>query len=222
MPPPEPTRPLLLGDEAPNFTAHTPAGDLDFHRYLGDSWGILFSHPRDFTPVCSTELVAIARLRDAFARRGTKVAVLAIGSAQQHGEWAEELSATFDVGVDFPLIGDDGMVVARLYGMVHPNASEDTTVRSVHVIDPAKRVRLVISYPHTTGRNFDEILRVLDSLQLADRAQVVTPADWQPGERALVPHDVPDADADARFGDVERVLPYIRRVDPTPNRESTT
>ncbi len=208
-------RPLLLGDTAPDFEAETQLGPLSFHRWLGDRWGILFSHPRDFTPVCSTELVEIARLRQEFADRGVKVAALSVGSARQHGEWAQELGRTFDVSVDLPLIGDEDLAVARKYGMVHPGSSDDMTVRSVFVIDPQKRVRLTLSYPFTTGRNFAEILRAVDSLQLADRARIVTPANWQPGDRALVPHDVTDAEADERFDDVDRVLPYVRRVDPS-------
>ena len=144
-----------------------------------------------------------------------KVTALAVGPAEQHGQWASELSETFGVGIDLPLIGDEELEVAHLYGMVHPGSGEDLTVRSVFVIDPQKRLRLTLSYPHTTGRNFAEILRVVDSLQLADKASIVTPADWQPGDRALVPHDVPDDEADKRFGDVDRVLPYIRRVQPS-------
>ena len=208
---------LLLGDIAPDFDSHTQSGTFNFYEWLDNSWAILFSHPKDFTPVCSTEIAEVAQLLPDFTRRNVKVATLSAGSPESHRDWAKELSVAFDIQVEFPLIADgEELAVARLYGMVHPNTSDVTTIRSVFVIDPNKRVRLTLSYPHTTGRNFHELLRTIDSLQLADRSNIVTPAEWEPGDRVLVPHDVSDEKAGEQFDDIDRPLPYVRRVTP-PN-----
>ncbi|MFT3900957.1 MAG: redoxin domain-containing protein [Gordonia sp. (in: high G+C Gram-positive bacteria)] len=202
---------LLIGDGAPDFVSETQDGPFRFHDWLDGSWAVLFSHPKDFTPVCSTEVTEVARLRDEFAARGVKVATLSTGTAASHREWAAELTATFDVPVDFPLIVDDEkLTIARRFGMVHPKASDLTTIRSVFVIDPDRIVRATFSYPHTTGRNFPEILRVIDSLQLADRAGIVTPVNWRPGDDVLVPVDIETDEARRRFGSVTEHLPYLR------------
>lgn len=204
---------LLLGDTAPDFRSNTQNGPFAFHDWLDGSWAVLFSHPKDFTPVCSTEIARAARLAGEFRKRRTKIATLSAGTAESHRQWAAELSDAFGVAIDFPLIvDDDRLTIARQYGMVHPKLSDITTVRSVFVIDPNKTIRLILTYPHTTGRNFDEILRVLDSLQTADRHSIVTPANWSPGERVLVPFELSDDDAAQKFGSVEKVLPYLRTV----------
>lgn len=206
---------LLLGDTAPDFHSETQDGPFHFYEWLDGGWAVLFSHPKDFTPVCSTEVAEVARLGDEFARRNVRVATLSAGTADSHREWATELSEAFNVPIQFPLIVDDeNLTIARLYGMVHPKASDITTVRSVFIIDPDKKVRLTLNYPHTTGRNFAEILRAVDSLQIADGHQVVTPVNWTPGGDVLVPYEVTDDEAAERFGEVTSILPYIRTVTP--------
>ncbi|MDQ1128359.1 redoxin domain-containing protein [Microbacterium sp. SORGH_AS_0888] len=203
---------LLLGDRAPDFRAESQDGPLHLYGWQGGSWVVLFSHPRDFTPVCSTEVAEIARLSPEFTRRDVKVATLSTGTPAGHAVWAEQLTEAFGTPVRFPLISDPSLTVARLYGMLHPSSSDVTTIRSVFVIDPQHRVRLTLSYPPTTGRNFAEILRVVDSLQIADRQNVVTPANWMPGSPVLVPHDIGDDEAEQRWGEVDRTLPYVRKV----------
>ena len=209
---------LRLGDEAPDFTAETTAGKLNLYEYLGDGWGVLFSHPRDFTPVCTTELGAVAKLKDEFARRNTKVLAVSVDSVEDHERWVGDIEETQGATVDYPLIGDPDKTVADLYDMIHPNASDTQTVRSVFVIGPDKKVKLTITYPQSAGRNFAEILRVVDSLQLSAGYQVSTPADWQDGGDVIIQPAVSDDDAKAKFpkGWVAH-KPYLR-VTPQPNR----
>lgn len=202
---------LQLGDIAPNFKADTTIGEIDFHDYLGDSWGILFSHPADFTPVCTTELGRTAQLKQDFERRNTKVLVVSVDSVKDHHAWKADIDETQKTTVEFPIIGDEGRKVSNLYGMLHPKASETVTVRSLFIIDPDKKIRLMITYPSSTGRNFDEVLRVLDSLQLTDKHQIATPADWNPGENVIVSPAIATADAEKMFekGVIE-IKPYLR------------
>ena len=178
---------IRLGDIAPDFTADSTEGLLSFHQWLGDGWGVLFSHPADFTPVCTTELGATARLRPAFEKRGVKVAALIVDPIASHRNWVPDINETQGVEVDFPIIADPDRKVAELYDMIHPNASERATVRSLFIIGPDKKVQLMITYPASTGRNFSEILRVIDSLQLTAKHQVATPADWTSGEEVIPP-----------------------------------
>ena len=204
---------LRLGDIAPDFEAESTAGPLHFHRWLGAGWGVLFSHPADFTPVCTTELGATARLADEFARRQVKVAALSVDALEDHHRWIADINATQAVAVDFPLIADPEKRVARLYDMIHPEAGERTTVRSLFIIGPDKRIKLTITYPASTGRNFQEILRVIDSLQLTAAHQVATPADWRQGDEVIVLPAVSDVEAETRHPDgVRRVRPYLRYV----------
>ncbi len=209
---------LRLGDEAPDFTAETTAGKLNLYEYLGDGWGVLFSHPRDFTPVCTTELGAVAKLKDEFARRNTKVLAVSVDSVEDHERWVGDIEETQGATVDYPLIGDPDKTVADLYDMIHPNASDTQTVRSVFVIGPDKKVKLTITYPQSAGRNFAEILRVIDSLQLSAQYQVSTPADWQDGQDVIIQPVVSDEDAKARFPKGwEAKKPYLR-LTPQPNK----
>jgi thioredoxin-dependent peroxiredoxin len=202
---------LRLGDNAPDFTAETSAGPIRFHEWIGDSWAILFSHPRDFTPVCTTELGYVARLRPEFDRRGVKVIGLSIDPLEAHARWARDIQETQGHAPDFPLIADPDRTVANLYGMMHPAHDEVFTVRTVFVIDPRKKVRLMITYPQTTGRNFDEILRVIDSLQLTDAHRVATPVNWRPGEDVIIVPAVTDEEARAKFPSGWKALkPYLR------------
>ncbi|MDT0479440.1 MULTISPECIES: peroxiredoxin [Streptomyces] len=201
---------LQLGDTAPDFTAPTASGEIRFHDWLGDSWGVLFSHPADFTPVCTTELGTVASLTDEFARRDTRVAAVSVDSAEDHRTWSEDIAETQGHSVDFPMIADVDRTVSELYGMIHPNASETATVRSVFVIGPDKRIKLTLTYPASTGRNFAEILRVIDSLQLTAEHKVATPADWQDGEDVIITPAVSDADAAERFPGYRTVKPYLR------------
>ena len=170
---------LRLGDTAPNFQAQTTAGDIDFHEYLGNSWGVLFSHPADYTPVCTTELGKTALLKEEFAKRNVKVLAVSVDPLEKHDGWVKDINETQNCTVDFPLIADENKTVANLYGMIHPNASETFTVRSLFVIGPDKKIKLTITYPASTGRNFNEVLRVIDSLQLTANYSVATPADWK-------------------------------------------
>lgn len=196
---------LKIGDEAPNFTANTTVGEINFHEWLGDGWGVLMSHPADFTPVCTTEIGRVANLKEDFAKRNVKVSVLSVGTKpgltplESHTEWIKDVNETQGASVDFPLIEDPDKEVANSYGMIHPNASDTLTVRSVFIIGPDKKVKLVISYPASTGRNFVEILRVIDSLQLTATYQVATPVDWKHGEDCIVVPAVPTEDIPGKF-----------------------
>jgi thioredoxin-dependent peroxiredoxin len=208
---------LRLGDVAPNFKAQTTAGEIDFYEYLGDSWGILFSHPADFTPVCTTELGKTALLQDEFAKRNVKVLAVSVDPLDRHKGWVNDINETQNVEVNFPLIADSDRTVSSLYDMIHPNASETFTVRSLFVIGPDKKVKLMITYPASTGRNFNEVLRVVESLQLTADYSVSTPADWNHGEDVIVATAVSTEDAVKKFPKgVKVVKPYLRYT-PQPN-----
>jgi alkyl hydroperoxide reductase subunit AhpC len=210
---------LRLGDIAPNFQAKTTAGDLDFYEYLGNSWGVLFSHPADFTPVCTTELGRTASLQDEFAKRNVKVLAVSVDPLDKHHGWIQDINETQNVNVGFPIIADEDRTVANLYGMIHPNASETFTVRSLFVIGPDKKIKLTITYPASTGRNFVEVLRVIDSLQLTAKHSVATPADWKHGEDVIVVPAVSTDDAMKKFPKgVKIVKPYLRYT-PQPDAE---
>ena len=202
---------LRLGDKAPNFKAATSIGEIDFYEYLGDSWGILFSHPADYTPVCTTELGKTAALKDEFAKRGVKVLALSVDPVDKHLGWINDINETQNVTVNFPIIADEDRKVSTLYEFIHPNASATATVRSLVIIGPDKTVKLIITYPASTGRNFQEVLRVVDSLQLTANHSVSTPADWKPGEDVVVANTISTEDAQKRFpGGVKVVKPYLR------------
>jgi len=208
---------LRLGDVAPNFKAQTTEGEIDFYEYLGNSWGILFSHPADFTPVCTTELGRTALLQDEFAKRNVKVLAVSVDPLDKHFEWRKDINDTQNCNVGFPLIADEDRKVALLYDMIHPNASATATVRSLFVIGPDKLVKLTITYPASTGRNFYEVLRVVDSLQLTAGYSVATPADWKGGEDVIVVPAVSTEDAVKKFPKgVKVVKPYLRYT-PQPN-----
>ncbi|MFN3488600.1 MAG: peroxiredoxin [Emticicia sp.] len=209
---------LRLGDIAPNFTAETTQGTIDFHEWLGDSWGMLFSHPADFTPVCTTELGKTALLKDDFAKRGVKVIAVSVDDLASHNKWVPDIEEVNGVTVNFPIIADGDRNVATLYDMIHPNASEKATVRSVFIIGPDKKIKLTLTYPASTGRNFTELLRVIDSLQLTSNYQVATPADWKEGEDTIVVPAVSTEDAITKFPKGVRVVkPYLRYT-PQPNK----
>ena len=209
---------IRLGELAPDFTAESSAGTLSFHEWLGNNWGILFSHPADFTPVCTTELGAMAKLRDEFARRNVRVVALSTDSVESHRQWIGDINETQQTDVNFPIIADTDYKVARLYDMIHPEVSDKFTVRSVFVIGPDKKVKLTLTYPASTGRNFDELLRVVDSLQLTAGYSVATPANWKDGEDVIITAAVKDDDIPARFPKgYTRVRPWLR-VTPQPNR----
>jgi alkyl hydroperoxide reductase subunit AhpC len=202
---------LQLGDTAPDFTAVTTEGPISFHEWVGNGWAILFSHPRDFTPVCTTELGYVARLKPEFDRRGVKAIGLSIDPVGSHQSWAADIRETQGHAPNFPIIADPDRKVAGLYGMIHPAHDEVYTVRTVFVIDPKKKIRLMITYPQTTGRNFDEILRVIDSLQLTDAHRVATPVNWMPGEDVIIVPAVSDEEARRKFPKGWRALkPYLR------------
>ncbi len=204
---------LQLGDEAPDFTAQTTQGEIHFHDWLGGSWAVLFSHPKDFTPVCTTELGYTAKLKDKFADRGVKVIGLSVDAVGDHEKWSDDIEATQGTRPDFPVIADDNRKVADLYGMIHPNASDTLTVRSVFIIDPAKKIRTTITYPASTGRNFDEILRVIDSLQLTDKHKVATPVNWQQGDDVIIVPALSNEEAAKLFPDGwDEQRPYLRVV----------
>jgi alkyl hydroperoxide reductase subunit AhpC len=208
---------LRLGDTAPNFTAETTHGTIDFYEYLGDGWGVLFSHPADYTPVCTTELGATAKLKDEFERRNVKVLALSVDPVDRHHGWINDINETQGTTVNFPIIADPERKVAELYDLIHPNASETHTVRSVFVIGPDKKVKLTITYPASTGRNFNEILRVIDSLQLTAGYQVATPANWEHGQDVIIVPAVKDEEIPAKFPKGHtRIKPYLR-VTPQPN-----
>jgi len=210
---------LRLGDIAPNFQVNTTAGQLNFYEYLGDSWGVLFSHPADFTPVCTTELGKTALLQEEFSKRNVKVLAVSVDSIDKHHEWVKDINETQQVTVAFPIIADDNKVVAGLYDMIHPNASETFTVRSLFVIGPDKKVKLIITYPASTGRNFYEVLRVIDSLQLTANYSVATPADWKAGEDVIVVPAISTEDAIKKFPKgVKEIKPYLRYT-PQPNKD---
>ena len=201
---------LRLGDTAPDFTADTTEGKVQFHQWLGDKWGILFSHPRDFTPVCTTELGYVAKLKPEFEKRNVKPIGLSVDPVESHKGWTNDIKETQGTAVNFPIIADPERKVANQYGMMHPSHDEVYTVRTVFVIDPAKKVRLMITYPQTCGRNFDEILRVIDSLQLTDRHKVATPVNWKHGEDVIIVPAVSDDEAKQKFPGVKTHKPYLR------------
>ena len=202
---------LQLGDVAPNFTQDSTEGPLDFYQWAGDSWVVLFSHPKDFTPVCTTELGTVARLKPEFDKRGVKVIGLSVDPAESHGRWAKDIEETQGAALNFPLIADHDRKVANLYGMIHPNALETMTVRSVFVIDPNKKLRLSLTYPAATGRNFDELLRTIDSLQLTDKHKVATPANWQQGQDVIILPSLSNDQAKELFpGGWTEHKPYLR------------
>ena len=208
---------LRLGDIAPNFKAKTSLGEIDFYEYLGDSWGILFSHPADYTPVCTTELGRTAALKEEFAQRNVKVLALSVDPVDKHLGWISDINETQHCEVDFPIIADDDKKVSTLYDFIHPNASATATVRSLVIIAPDKTVKLIITYPASTGRNFVEVLRVVDSLQLTAKYSVATPANWKHGENVIVVPAVSTEDAIKKFPKgVEIVKPYLRYT-PQPN-----
>ena len=209
---------VRLGDVAPDFSVETTEGALSFHEWIGDSWAVLFSHPADFTPVCTTELGTVAKLKDEFAARGVKVIGLSVDPVDSHQGWISDINETQHTTVNFPIIADADRTVADLYGMIHPNADNTLTVRSVFIIAPDKTVKLTLTYPASTGRNFDEILRVIDSLQLTADYSVATPANWRDGDDCIVVPALSDADADAKFPKgYTKVKPYLR-VTPQPNK----
>ena len=207
---------LLLGDHAPDFVSDSTEGVIAFHDYLGDSWGVLFSHPQDFTPVCTTELGEVARLIGEFERRNTKVLGVSVDPVATHRDWCSDIRDVTGYSLNFPLLGDPDGVIASLYGMIHPFADNSLTVRSVVVVSPRKTVALVMNYPMSTGRDFTEILRALDSLQLAAQHPVATPANWRPGDDVLVASAVSDADAAARFPRGYRAVKNYLRYTPQP------
>jgi alkyl hydroperoxide reductase subunit AhpC len=208
---------LRLGDVAPDFTALTTEGQLNFHEWLGDKWGVLFSHPADFTPVCTTELGRVAKLKPEFDKRNTKVIALSVDPIQSHEAWVHDINVTQNTTVNFPIIADPEFKVAKLYDAIHPEVSDKFTVRSVYIIGPDKKLKLSITYPASTGRNFDEILRVLDSLQLTAKYSVATPADWKHGEDVVVAPAIKTEDIAAKFPKGHTVIkPYLRTT-PQPN-----
>jgi thioredoxin-dependent peroxiredoxin len=209
---------IRLGDIAPNFTAETTEGIINFHEYLGSSWGVLFSHPSDFTPVCTTELGAVAKLRDEFVKRNVKVIALSVDGLQSHKEWIGDINETQGTVVNFPIIADLDFKVANLYDMVHPNASDKFTVRSVFVIGADKKIKLIITYPASTGRNFDELLRVIDSLQLTANYSVATPANWKDGEDVVISPAIKTEDAGAKFPKGFKIVKPYLRLTPQPNK----
>ncbi len=209
---------IQLGDEAPNFKADTTEGEIDFHDWKGDSWVILFSHPKDYTPVCTTELGYTAKLKAEFEKRNAKVIGLSCDSVEDHKGWSQDIADTQGQAPNFPMIGDADASVANLYGMIHPNASDTMTVRSVFIIDSNNKIRLTITYPASTGRNFDEVLRVLDSLQLTDKHKVATPVNWKDGDDVIIVPALSDDDAKELFPDGwDTQKPYLRVV-PQPKK----
>ncbi|MBV8959904.1 MAG: peroxiredoxin [Actinobacteria bacterium] len=210
---------VKIGDDAPNFTAETTEGKLDFYEFLGDNWGVLFSHPKDFTPVCTTELGAVARLKPEFDKRGVKVIGLSVDATGDHEAWAKDIAETQGTAPNFPIIGDDNYTVSELYGMLPGGTTGDAksrtpadnmTVRNVYVIGPDKKIKLILVYPMTVGRNFEEILRVIDSLQLNAKFAVATPADWKQGDDVIITAAVSNEDADKKFPGYKTVKPYLR------------
>ncbi|MBK9103318.1 MAG: peroxiredoxin [Saprospiraceae bacterium] len=210
---------IRLGDIAPNFQAETNEGHIDFYEFLGNSWGLLFSHPADFTPVCTTELGQTSKLKNEFEKRNVKVLALSVDGAASHNIWIKDINETQHTTVNFPIIADEDKKVAMLYDMIHPNATEKTTVRSVFIIGPDKKVKLTLTYPASTGRNFTEILRVIDSLQLTAHYSVATPANWVQGEDVVIIPSIPDADIPAKFPKgATYIKPYLRMT-PQPDKQ---
>ncbi|MDT8414387.1 MAG: peroxiredoxin [Flavobacteriaceae bacterium] len=201
---------LRLGDIAPDFTAVTTSGSIHFHQWLGDSWGVLFSHPADFTPVCTTELGTVAKFKSEFDKRNVKVIALSVDPIDSHHEWVKDIEETQQTTVNFPIIADEDKKVSSLYDMIHPNASDKLTVRSVFIIGPDKKIKLMLTYPASTGRNFYELLRVIDSLQLTAYQQLATPANWNEGEDVVIAPAVSNEDAEKRFPGFKTVKPYLR------------
>ena len=213
---------LRINDTAPDFQAETTEGTINFHDWIGDGWAVMFSHPKDFTPVCTTELGYMAGMEGEFAARNTKIIGISVDPVEDHHKWKEDIKTVTSASVSYPMIGDTKLEVAKLYGMLPAEAGDSSegrtpadnqTVRSVFVIGPDKKVKLILTYPMTTGRNFDEILRVIDSMQLTAKHQVATPAGWKQGDKVIVTPAVSDEDAEARFGIKERPVPYVRFTD---------
>jgi len=208
---------IRLGDEAPNFTTESSEGTINFHEWLGDSWGILFSHPADYTPVCTTELGTVAKYKEDFEKRNVKVVALSVDGLESHKGWIKDINETQSTTVNFPIIADEDRKVSELYDMIHPNADSKLTVRSVFVIDNTKKVKLIITYPASTGRNFNELLRVIDSLQLTAYHKVATPANWEHGEDVVISPAISTEDAKGIFTKgVDEIKPYLRMT-PQPN-----
>lgn len=204
---------LHIGDTAPDFTVETTTGPLSLHDWAGDSWVFFFSHPADFTPVCTTEMGTTARLAAEFDKRNCKPLGLSTDTVDEHLEWVKDVDETQNVTLRFPIVADADLRIAKLYDMIHPDQSETAAVRSVFIIDPAKKIRLTMTYPMSVGRNFDEILRVIDSLQLADKSRIATPADWRPGDKVIIPPSIPDEKAKEMFPQgFETIKPYLRMV----------
>jgi alkyl hydroperoxide reductase subunit AhpC len=212
---------LRLGDTAPDFSAETTEGQVNFHQWLGDSWGVLFSHPKDFTPVCTTELGEASRLKPEFDKRNVKIIGLSVDPADSHQKWAADIEETQGTALNFPVIADADRKVSDLYDMIHPNANDTLTVRSVYVIGPDKKVKLMITYPASTGRNFDEILRVIDSLQLTANYSVATPVNWKDGDDCIIVPSLSDEDAKAKFPAGWKTLKSYLRVTPQPNKKGS-
>jgi alkyl hydroperoxide reductase subunit AhpC len=209
---------LQLGDVVPDFTQDSSEGPISFHQWAGDSWVVLFSHPADYTPVCTTELGTVASLKPEFAKRNVKIVALSVDDAESHRGWIKDINETQNTTVNYPIIADGDRKVSDLYGMIHPNSLNNLTVRSVFIIDPNKKLRLTITYPASTGRNFDEILRVIDSLQLTDNHQVATPANWKDGDDCVVVPSIPTEEARQKFSKgVTEIKPYLRMT-PQPNK----
>ncbi|MDN3674236.1 peroxiredoxin [Flavobacterium branchiarum] len=209
---------LRLGDIAPDFEADTTQGHIKFHEWLGDSWGVLFSHPADFTPVCTTELGTVANYYPEFVKRNVKVIALSVDGLESHLKWIKDINETQNTTVNFPIIADEDKKVANLYDMLHPNASDKFTVRSVFIIGNDKKIKLTLTYPASTGRNFDELLRVIDSLQLTANYSVATPANWKDGEDVVISPSIPDSDIPAKFPKGHNpIKPYLRMT-PQPNK----
>lgn len=209
---------LQLGDTVPNFTQGSSEGEINFYDWAGDSWVVLFSHPADYTPVCTTELGTVASLQSEFQKRNVKTIALSVDDVESHKGWINDINETQNTTVNYPILADGDRTVADLYGMIHPNSLNNLTVRSVFIIDPNKKLRLTITYPASTGRNFDEILRVIDSLQLTDYHQVATPANWQDGDDCVVVPSISTADAKEKFPKgVTEIKPYLRMT-PQPNK----
>lgn len=208
---------LRLGDIAPDFSAETTEGTINFHEYLGTGWGVLFSHPADYTPVCTTELGAVAKLKDEFSKRNTKVIALSVDGLESHRLWIDDINETQNTVVNFPIIADQDRKVSELYDMIHPNSNENFTVRSVFVIGPDKKIKLIITYPASTGRNFDELLRVIDSLQLTENYSVATPANWKHGEDVVVAPAIKTEDIPGKFPKGHKVIKPYLRMTPQPD-----
>jgi alkyl hydroperoxide reductase subunit AhpC len=209
---------IRLGDVAPDFSAETTEGPVSFHEYLGDGWGILFSHPKDFTPVCTTELGGFAARKADFDKRNTKLIAVSVDSVESHNRWKSDISEIQGTELNFPIIGDEDHKVADLYDMIHPNANDTLTVRSVFIVGPDKKVKLTLTYPASTGRNVDEIVRVLDSLQLSAKFPVATPIDWKDGEDVIISNAVSDEDAKEKFPKGFRKVKDYLRFTPQPNK----